>query len=146
MMNANEKKLARTNLLLQAQRIAETATQEGREITPDERQNMESAAAAAAAIREDLDRPLPRKGPSFGGFGYTADGFPRSPGTVQPSSEWRDGKGGSPVFVLSPSQRWIDLPTQRTDIKASDLSLGRAIRAMIIGDWRGAESEQRAIL
>lgn len=54
--------------------------------------------------------------------------------------EWRNVHDNREVRVLRPDQKFADL--YRND---EPLSLGRAIRALIIGDWSQAKAEQRAL-
>lgn len=56
-----------------------------------------------------------------------------------PSAEWRNTRNNEEVRVLKPDQKFADLH------KGEPLSLGRAIRALIVGDWSGAPAEQRAL-
>jgi len=54
-------------------------------------------------------------------------------------SEWRDCKTGRTVRVLKPGD------TFESENRSNELSIGRAIRAMIVGDWSDALAEQRAL-
>lgn len=60
-------------------------------------------------------------------------------GTSADPMEWRDTRTGQEVRVLGPKQKFADLH------KGEPLSLGRAIRALIVGDWSSAPAEQRAL-
>ncbi|MCH8851725.1 MAG: phage major capsid protein [Planctomycetes bacterium] len=55
-------------------------------------------------------------------------------------NEWRNFRTGEEVRVLSKDQKFADLHSE-----SEPLSLGRAVRAMIVGDWSGAEAEQRVL-
>ena len=55
--------------------------------------------------------------------------------------QWKDQRTGKEIRVLRRDQKFADLHRDQPE----PLSLGRAIRAMIIGDWSGAEAEQRAM-
>ena len=55
-------------------------------------------------------------------------------------SEWRDCKTGREVRVLAPMDTFAD--QYRNE---EPLSLGRAVRALIVGDWSDAPAEQRAL-
>lgn len=63
-------------------------------------------------------------------------------GTSEPRSgvEWRDYNTGLEVRVLKPDQHFADLHRNE-----DPLSLGKVVRAAIVGDWKGAEAEQRAM-
>lgn len=54
--------------------------------------------------------------------------------------EWRDQRTGQEIRVLGKDDRFADFHRNE-----EPLSLGRAVRAMICGDWSGAEAEQRAM-
>lgn len=59
----------------------------------------------------------------------------------QRPTEWRDTNTGKAVHVLKRNQRFVDyLPTQERN-----LSLGKAIRSMVVSNWSDAELEQRAL-
>jgi len=60
--------------------------------------------------------------------------------TMNDASEWRSSRTGERVAVLSPEQRFSDMHKG-----GAPLSLGRMIRACVIGDWTGAPAEQRAL-
>lgn len=55
-------------------------------------------------------------------------------------AEWRDYRTGKEVRILGRDQRFADV--YRTD---EPLSLGRAIRALIVGHWDDAPAERRAL-
>lgn len=59
---------------------------------------------------------------------------------VDNPNEWRNYRTGEEVRVLSKDQKFADLHSE-----SEPLSLGRAVRAMIVGDWSGAEAEQRVL-
>lgn len=65
---------------------------------------------------------------------------PITTATAPNPSEWRNYTTGQEVRVLKPSERFADHYRS-----AEPLSLGRAVRALIVGDWKGAEAEQRAL-
>ena len=62
-----------------------------------------------------------------------------TPSPADPS-EWRDYRTGREIRVLSKDQRFADFHRDE-----EPLSLGRAVRAMLVGDWTGAEAEQRVM-
>lgn len=54
---------------------------------------------------------------------------------------WQDQRTGKEIRVLRKDQKFADMHRDQPE----PLSLGRAIRAMIVGDWNGAEAEQRVM-
>lgn len=67
----------------------------------------------------------------------------KTSGTSEPRTgqvEWRNHATGEEVRVLRPDQHFADLHRNE-----EPLSLGKVIRAAIVGDWRDAEREQRAM-
>lgn len=59
---------------------------------------------------------------------------------VDGPEEWRSVTDGREVRVLRPDQHFADLYRGN-----EPLSLGRAVRALVVGDWSGAEAEHRAL-
>lgn len=63
----------------------------------------------------------------------------------QHKSTWIDRHTGRPISVLSANERFTDLAAAKYEGDADELSVGRMIRAMAIGDWRGAELERNCL-
>lgn len=61
-------------------------------------------------------------------------------GTSDDPSEWREFASGKEVRVLNPDDKYADCYRS-----AEPLSLGRAICAIVSGDWANAPAEQRAL-
>jgi HK97 family phage major capsid protein len=63
--------------------------------------------------------------------------------------EYAAGPSDDEVRVLAPRERMFDYIASRArlpeGIRAEQLSLGRAVRAIARGEWRGAEAERRAM-
>jgi len=61
------------------------------------------------------------------------------------TTEWPD-KDGNTVRALRPDQHLIDYaPDEYRGVNPRDFSIGRAVRAHIVGSWRDAELEERAL-
>lgn len=59
--------------------------------------------------------------------------------------ENRGDAEGDTVFGLKPEQRMADYLRKTTGAETEGLSVGRAVRGMLTGDWEGAEAERRVM-
>lgn len=121
------------------QQILNTAQNEKRDLTADEAKRFDEIDAAMGKLVRDRDRMEAAYGTD------TGDPHVRSligrddinpEGLMSAATEWRDATG-RPVRVLAANQ---NLAGQGTN-----LSLGRAVRAMVTGDWSHADAELRAL-
>ncbi len=62
-------------------------------------------------------------------------------------SGWADVRTGERIHLLRPEQRMSDYVDSRlpAGMKSTDLDFGRFVRAVVSGNWRGAEAEARAM-
>lgn len=142
-LNAKQIKDQRAILTEAMQDLHSKAETEKRGLTNEERSSWEEAKNKLNDLNTILEavETEERKAASHAGeYGTYLGGNENSKGE-ESTTEWRDITTGREIHVLKPEQRFIDLlkPEER------NLSLGRAVRALITSDWSGAEAEQRAL-
>jgi len=119
----NEKREA---LVAKAQAILDAAPDSGMSVDDEKRFDSlmkEADEIKAATNKRNAARP--------GGMGQ--------PNTDDAVSEWRDADGKS-VRVLKPNQRFADINPSHRD----ELHLGKYLRGIATGNWKGADRELRA--
>ena len=143
MLCIDDAKEARAKLLEDARALIEAADTEKRDMTEDEQNKFDALHDESDKIKADIER---RNRHERLRADVESDGQIATPRTCAPvgeappkTAEWRNYRDGTEVRVLAPVERFSDLHT------GERLSLGRAVRSMIVGDWRGAEREQRAM-
>lgn len=121
-----------------ATKAANIAADDGDDLGTDHALAVAGSAQAYSELAAKLDQPAPRQAApispqaTFGPSGDTS----ATQGAAGIET-WQDVRTGKPVPVLSQGQSLASITPG-----ASGLSLGRAIRGMITGNWTGAEREQ----
>lgn len=114
---------------------------EKRDLTADEVTQFDELHQKAATLLVDV-KDAERRNVVAGFRNGGVASFLSSFGNVdnpQPATEWRDS-AGRPVRVLSSLEQRVS-----DNYETSTLSLGRAIRAMVTGDWSQSQDEHRAL-
>ena len=127
----------RTDLLRQAKALIDTADKEKRDLTGDEQKRFDGLHAESDALLRKVRLEVAN-------FETRATPGGTPAGRVQPT--WSTDRRALNVVTKGVSMR--SLPTTRAlpdGIRPEELSLDRAVRSMIRGDWTGAEAEQRAM-
>ena len=156
-MNVNHLRAERSDHFAAADKMIRSAREGGKDLVGAE---LEQYEAHIKAIR-DIDNRISRSAAFRDGrFDHSGELGPTDPGTMpgvdlnamlgaiaspaNGSTEWTDPRTGQPVAVLKPEQRMADL-VQPSAYDEGPLSLGRYLRGIVTGKWRGAEREMQAM-
>jgi HK97 family phage major capsid protein len=126
----------RGRLAARGKTILETAEQQGRELTQEEKRRFDEIMRQIDTIDGGGSgyTPLAKQIQAAGNGGETAGG-------------WRDVRTGRVVQVIPRERRLADVVRSRLPegIKGDDLDVGRWFRGVVTGNWHGAEGELRAM-
>lgn len=156
--NTIELRQKRGSLVAECRAILKKADKASRDLTAEERGNYDRLFEEVSGLKgriereenvSDLETEL-RQRDGFD-FNYHNDVGPTdgSGNEIRPR-ELRDLREGE-IRVLAPNQRLADCPEVRSalslpdGIKPEELSLGRLVRGIVTGSWKGAEAEHRAL-
>jgi HK97 family phage major capsid protein len=133
---SKRKKEQRAEIIEQMETIIMTAQQENRSLSKQEGSNWDELAKQEQEIRKELEQEQESEEREVFNIIKTLN---RSD-EVQ-VTEWRDYKTGKAIPVLKPGERLSANQTKEEE----QISLGRYIRGLALGDWTGAELEKRAL-
>jgi HK97 family phage major capsid protein len=137
--NSDDAKVKRSELLGKMTEMVNTRKKERRQFTDEETLNWEQLKQDVDTINQEIQKLEARELKSFIKTKDRGRRFLENmPGDTP---EWVNLDTGRGVKVYDRERRIADDFRQDTGY---NLSLGRAIRALVSGDWRGAEAEQRA--
>jgi len=139
-----------------AQGLINVAESEQRDLTAAEKDLFDQHSATARAKIKDAERLEAHD--DFGRWLGQSQGKvplqradnldgPRIPGgsdRPKPTPLWHDANG-QPIWCLGPQERLSDLPLRGDKEYDPQLSMGRAMIAMVTGDWKRAPREVKAM-
>lgn len=132
----------REALLAAAREHLRKVETENRNLTAEEEADHDAVMTRVRVLGAELESRKENGGKHISGRELALSGLPVSHSFLEASPD--------AVRALRPEQRLADyLAHERQDlpdgIRAEDLSLGRMLRGVMLGDWRGAEAEKRAL-
>ena len=164
-MKIKELRAKRATLLEDARAITDRAAAEGRSLTSKENESFDRCFAECDELRAHIDKLLKLEEAAADGAKLESarsfipvgdDGT--SPGFYSERRSTSSRKDSNPPLILRTERgedvRALESYERMTSrhsaplpdgIRPDELDFGRAIRGLILGDWRGAEAERRAM-
>lgn len=129
-----------------ANKLTTDAIERGKDLTADERKEVDAHVSAITAIDRELERrALLDKQPITGAVGVAPVVpvvMPGSPANGN-GAQWVDPKSGRPVCVLRPDQTMASV-VEPVAYGEPPLDMGKYFKGLITGKWKGAEREFQA--